>query len=499
MAGFTPQLTSFSRVFLIEGRARPDREPEYESCMKMAGIDAGQGDITDIECPDPGSYGEFINVGSFQGGRDRITTKLTGRYAADVLSTLFRLAKQRCSHDIQLHFGKCKDPRDFDTGFTKALILEDARLPSYSTDELGALSSDENAPVNEGVDVSAMEAYEVVPLVWSEEGKVAVVNPLVDVTYCDYKRCGDCEDPSEGCDVAYAVGSSGAGSPGTAPDLDYTFDGGKTWAANDINSLLSTENAIGVGCVDTYVVVISNDALSLHYKAKSLVSTAGGWVKITTGFVAGGAPNDIWSLGDFAFIVGAGGYVYKCTDPGAGVTVIDAGTATTNDLLAVHAISDEQAVAVGNTDTVIHTDNGVDWRTTAATPGSGANLTCVWMLADDVWLVGTSNGRIYYTLNHGVAWTRLTLPIAVTSVNDIAFSTASVGYAACTRPGPQGIIMRTFDAGYSWKVVPETTGNLPANDAIAAIAACSYSANHAIGVGTGDNALDGIIIAGMPD
>ncbi|GAG23491.1 unnamed protein product, partial [marine sediment metagenome] len=34
MSDFIPATTGLSRVFIIEGRARPDHVPEYFSCMR---------------------------------------------------------------------------------------------------------------------------------------------------------------------------------------------------------------------------------------------------------------------------------------------------------------------------------------------------------------------------------------------------------------------------------------------------------------------------------
>ena len=43
--GFTVAQASYTRVFIIEGRARPDHSPSYESCLRMLGVSRGFGDI----------------------------------------------------------------------------------------------------------------------------------------------------------------------------------------------------------------------------------------------------------------------------------------------------------------------------------------------------------------------------------------------------------------------------------------------------------------------
>jgi hypothetical protein len=82
-------------------------------------------------------------------------------------------------------------------------------------------------------------------------------------------------------------------------------------------------------------------------------------------------------------------------------------------------------------------------------------------------------------------------------VDDIQFSTASVGFIAHATAAPRARILRTYDGGYSWKITPERTGaSLPLADRINALAVCPENPNFVIGVGLADNGTDGIIIAG---
>jgi len=57
-------------------------------------------------------------------------------------------------------------------------------------------------------------------------------------------------------------------------------------------------------------------------------------------------------------------------------------------------------------------------------------------------------------------------------------------------------LLRSYDGGYSWKVLPEGVGALPLADSFGALAACEQDANLVFGVGLGDNAADGIIVQG---
>jgi len=495
MPSFNPARTAYSRVFIIDGRARPDHEPEFQSCMKAGSLDQSLGDIEKIECPDPTRYGGFEEIGQIQGSVDRASSSLTGRYAADIASALLEIARRRCAADVQYHFGECTNPRIFNV-FTKALILEDAYLPSWSVDDLGALESGENSPVNENVDLSIGTFYEVLQLIYAERGADVALNEVVDVVICDQMTCGECEDESWGCEKIYSLAGGVTGSPGTAPDIYYSLTKGSVWLVDEINSLLTSETANALACLGDYLFAVSNASNSLHWKLRANVDlgTVGGWTEVATGFVALKEPNDAWSVGTGAFIVGDGGYVYYTTDPTAGVSVLDAGVATANNLNAVHAISDEFAVAVGDSDTIIWTRNRTGWQTATAT-GSGHNLTSIWVKDESEWWVTTASGALYYTLDGGVTWTVKTLPGTVSVLNDIQFATDSVAYV-CGNASDVGKAWRTYNGGYDWVALPEGTGNLPAARDFNALVACEDDVNFNVLVGEGSVANDGILVVG---
>jgi len=493
---FTPAKTAFSRVFIIEGRARPDHIPDFQACMKAGPLDQSYGDIEPIQCPDPSSYGNFIEVGQIQGAIERASSSLTGRYAANLASTLLSLAKQRCAVDVQVHFGACTDPRVFNA-FTKAVILENVFLPSWAVEDMGAMSSDENAPVVENVDLNIGNIDEALPMTFQKRAGDTVENEVVDVVNCSTISCGgECEDEDAGCEKIFALAGATSGSPGTEPDVLYSSDKGVNWAINQIDSLTPAEPANALACLQGYVVVVSNSSCSHHYKtmANVLAGTVGGWTEVTGGYTLTKCPNDIWSVGYASFIVGDGGYVYFSEDPTDSVVTLDAGEATTNNLNAVHALDDQFAVAVGSSDTIIYTNNRYNWVSATAT-GGGGTLQGVWCKTEKEWFVCDSSGNFYYTLDGGDSWTALALPGTVTELHDVQMASDSVGYVA-GRHDTSGRIWRTYDGGQSWVALPEGISNLPTVRDINAIAACTNDINHLAAVGEGATLNDGVILIG---
>jgi hypothetical protein len=497
----TPTKTADTRVFLIDGRARGDHKPSYESTMRMMGVSQGFGDVERIENPDPYEYGKFIEVGEVVGAIERATTSLEGRYARAMISELLTLARKGCMVDAQLHMGACTDPSDFNT-YDKALILEKARLTNYSTEDLGALASGDNAVVNETVDLSASQVYEIVPLSYGVKAGSLITNEIVDAALCDSASCGDCETESNGCQKIFAVSKAAGGSPTTPSDIVFTIDGGVVWYAHDVDTLGIAEDPSGVDCLGVYIVVVSAASNSLHY---ALLSEFDGLIdptftEVATGFVAGGEPQAIFTIGGRSYIVGNGGYIYYTEDPTAGVTVLDAGSLTTASLLDVAALSEENVVAVGQAGNVLYSENGETFAHAAKEFGAAVNLNCVAIKPSNAreWWVGTSTGRVYYTLNSGAHWTEKAFPGSGSGVvYDIEFATDSEVFIAHATAANAGRILRSIDGGYSWKVTPEKSGAvLPANDKLNVLVTCKNDPNFVAGFGLADNGADGFAVIG---
>lgn len=505
MSGNTPLQTGFTRVFITEGGARADRKPTYSSCTKAMGLDKGYGDETKIECPDPNRANEFIEMGTITGAEDRATSSLVGRYFSDQSSVLMALAEQKCEHDVHVHIGKCTDPSVFDT-FTKALVLEGVKFTNYSTDDLGALESGERAVVNETLDMSVRKFYEVLSLSFTEVAGALVTNEIVDGVICDEVSCGDCELPSSGCQKIYFITTAAGGSPTTPADLVFSLNKGGTWYAHDVDTLGTAEAPDAIACVGEYVVVVSNDSNSLHYAEKDDITATNdeSWTEVTTGFVTNGEPNDIWSVGSYAFIVGDAGYIYGTDDPTGGVDVLDAGVATALNLLAVHALDSNFAVAVGQSGVIVKTSNQTTWGVVTPTNVlfTFKDFNCVWVKSETEWYIGGNShagaGELWVTYDGGATFTQITsMPGTYTTFTDIQFVTNNVVYLAGTVAGPRGRVLRSYNGGYSWKILPESAGTMPLSDRLNAIATCSYDVNLVVAGGLGDNGSDGILVVGQ--
>lgn len=491
MAGRRPVNNSKSRVWLFDGGASPFTTPTYEGTMKAGTPRSQKGQKTAVTNPSEDNYGDYEIVDETPGARSNPQLPLTGRYAYE-LSTLLKLHNQDCPSDIQVHFGECEDPKDFNNGWRKILALEDASSDDWGTaGDMGSLNEGDTAVIDETSTFSGRKLYEIIPVGLSELAATTTEKEIIDIVICDRATCtGACGAGSDGCQKIFAIETTGGASPSSKPGITYSEDGGATWTTDDIDSLTASEAPSAVACVGRNVVVVSNASLSLHYTdIDDLISDTETWAEVTTGFVAAKGPNEIFALGgSLVWIVGNGGYIYFSEDVTAGVTVQDAGNATVQNLNAIHGYDRENLVAVGASNAVVHTTNGGDSWTAVTGPVVGVSLSSVWMKSEVEWLVGTAGGEIWATQNSGRTWTEVAFTASGTGdINDIAFSNKMVGWAVHTISGA-GKLLRTIDGGKSWTV----QNTMPSNQRLNAIAVCSNpNKAFAAGLGTG---TDGFIV-----
>lgn len=488
----------FSRVFLLANRAGPATTPEYMGLWRAGALTNNRGDVTLVRNPSASQYGAFDVVGKILGAPGNPELPIMARYTQDK-SRLLELANGDCDHDLQVHMGECKNPQDFNRGWTKIVVLEAGHITSYRTGDLGALDPGERAIVNEEVPFSGETTYEIVQLALASKAGTEITQEIVAVAICDSPSCGLCGLPSNGCQVVFAVEKSSAGSPGIYARVIWTKNGGSTWAADDITTFTVAQNPTDAKCVGTYLVVVDGAAAELHYKAVADIAAgvAGSWTEVITGFSASGLPRRIFAASPSdVWIVATGGYIYHSSDIPSGVAVQDAGVATSQQLNAVHGVDALNVVAVGNSNAVVVTENGGEtWRSVTG-PAVGVNLNTVWMIDSLRWFVGTNGGKLFYTEDAGTTWVEKAFPGSGAGiVYDVAFSNRSVGYMAHATATPSGRMLRTIDGGASWYVLPEGQGNIPTNLRINDVEPCLSDVNTVYGGGLGAG-TDGILVLG---
>jgi len=491
----TPKITQAgqTRVWLLENGPGPAREPRYQGTMAVGDASWPAGDITPVKIPDPDHFNKFLTAGHIRGAEENLTMPITARYPQQA-STLLDLRRKMCRVDFHVPLGKCTNPQIY-SRWEKMMIYRDGRITSWANENAGALDDDAQGVINETGEFSFEEMYEVVPMTLQEIAEANAVREIVDVSICDSQTCGDCEDESDGSSKVFVTMIGEGATPGTPPSVIYSSDGGSTWAATDIDTAFSNENPTDGECVREYYVVTVNGSNSVHYANKEdILSGAETWYEVTTGFVTGNGPNAIFAQsGMDVWVVGDNGYIYHATDITSEVTVSDAGLATTQNLLDVHAVDSENILAVGELNAVVLSQNGGDTWQVLTGPAVGESLKACWMRDEDTFFVGTNTGKLYYSNDAGDSWTEKSLPGSIDNIDSIKFYDDTVGYIA-GRSGGSGYILRTTDGGYSWYVMPQNAVAIPANDYVNDIAVSGFNPNFLIGGGLADDGSAGFVV-----
>jgi len=490
-----------ARTFVIPRQAGPANSPLYVGHMRGGAHSKPYGDTTPRYLPSSSAYNQFVPFVNIRGERGNPTLSLTA-YAQHQVSLMEKLGDIGCPLDLQLHYGLCEDPKDFNGGFDFIRVMEGADITAFNEDETGALEPSDQNIVMQETPISALESYGIVPLTFAQRATTQLQNEVIKALYCDAVSCGECINPSDGDEIAFLIQKSSGGSPGLKAEVAYTQDGGSTWADTIIDTMATGEEPSDAACVAGNLVVLSEDSGSLHWAPiVDILAGTETWSEVTTGFEVGGEPRGIYAADSrTVFIVGAGGYIYQTEDPTAGVTVVDAGVATTENLTSVHGAGTNIIVAVGeNNAAVLSTDGGDIWGALTG-PVVGVNLNRVFARSESELWVATNGGELWWSVDQGVSWTEKSFSGSGAGVaRDVVFATPTVGYFAHDTATPAGRIFRTIDGGYSWYLLPEGVGSIPANDRINSVAipfgtVPNIRANEFIAGGLADSSTDGIAV-----
>lgn len=461
----------FLRHFIQIGGPRPNNPVEYAgkdtNYMKHEGVTSPiTGSIDPIWVHDPHRPGKYRPVGRSITPADLPTSTLVLLEKHGSIPR--QLAALDCPLNLYTPSGPCKDLSDFLSGWTDYVHIHSNGLVTER--DLGNRTSwDSDDAIEDSLSITWAVDYVIGAFAFGEAASTEVSKEVIDIVYGSTVQCGDCGPADDGTNKIYAVTkSSGSGSPGLPAEVVYTVDGGASWTGVNINGFGATEDPVAIDIAGDKLIVIGSNA---YYYAtlNSLTGVPGTWTKVTSGFVAGKAPTDLYVAGPREIYFSAnGGYIYKSTDITVGVSVLSAANATSNDLLRIHG-EGETIVAVGRASTVLVSLNrGVTFATTTTNPSNIAlDVTAVRVLDQFRYWVGTSNsGRVFYTLNGGETWSQKGFEYTgIGNVTDIVFATDEVGYFAHDFPSGESLplarVFTTWNGGADWTNQRQRILNFP--------------------------------------
>lgn len=453
--------------------------------------------IEAINVQDPKTAGRFKRVGRNRSAPDYPTASVQWLQRRGYVPE--QLLKARIKpYTFYAISGDTKDLTDFVNGWNNYVKI-------YSFGELteaneGGGAWDGGEQIQDEEDFTFERIYVIGPMGFDEKAATQVYSEAVDVVYGSY---------GDGTEAVYAVTDNTIASAGQAPSIHYTLNAGVTWTEAAITGSVAADSPEAIVIVGQYLVVLfDNTTTGGYYYAEINPDTGipGTFTKVTTGFVTGKAPKDIYAPdGRSIIIVGEGGYIYKSSNLTAGVVVLDAGGLTTNQLNRVDGTEDGTLVAVGNSDTVLYSpDRGNTWYTSPSATGGAANLNGVAVKDSLEWWIVDASGNAYVTINGGTTWTDSgVLPATITAAQDVVFITDEVGFILCSTASPAAVIYTTWNGGNDWTAGAPRIIATPTADRFNRLAYPDFpepaiQTNFVAIAGLAGNGSDGIILLGTP-
>lgn len=461
------------------------------------------GGISPIQVQDPARVGKYKDVGTQIDPPDYAT--FTVQFLQK-LNTLPRhlVSLGECPSNFYEVAGLCADLSDFLGGWSAYVKVMSDALPTSATEGGGSFNSGEM--VQDEVEFTAKGGiYSIGKLGIGEFASVVVYSEVIDIVYGSQETCGNCGPTNDGTRWIYALMKNTVASSGQAPSFSYSVDYGASWTDLAITGSVSTDVPVATAIVGKYLIAVFDNGTTGGYfyaEINAITGIPGAFTKVTTGFVTGKAPTDIYVASASAiWFSGKGGYIYKSTNIQSGVTASNAGNATTNQLNRIDGLG-EIIVCVGASGTVVASLNRGETFTTTTSNPSANSLNTVSVNGQYLWWVGDSAGGVFYTKTQGASWTtKAAVPATVTAIQDIVFTNKETGYIVGTSSGPTAEIYTTWNGGYSWTNGTPRILTFPTFDRVNRIAVPASSnrntnVNNIALAGLGGNGTDGIILLG---
>lgn len=445
------------RAYLQWGGPRPNNPVTFAGqdgqYMTITGVGLPEGASTAIWAPDPANPKRYKLIGRMKAAPELPSATMLFYEKHGVLPR--QLFKQ-CPFSAYEVTGTCQDLSDLYNGVTDYLLVYSlADVDGRSLGDRVTMESDDL--IGDELTVTLSDIYPVGPLGFGDNALTLIDREVLDVVYGNRNICGNCGPENDGSKWVYAVTRSSGGSPGLPSEVIYTTDGGANWSQVTITGIGAAEDPSKIFLVGSRLVVLSPTAGSAtsggYYWADIDPDTGqpGTWTKVTAGFVNAAQPRAAFVLSPReVFFCGDAGYIYKSTDITSGVTVLNAGVATTQNLARIDGVEDV-LVSAGAAGTVIRSINrGATWATTVAAPTT-SGLTALEVFSQKRIWVGSVNGYLWYTLDGGKTWVNKGFSGHGTGqVFDIVFATEEIGYMLNANATPTARLFVTLDGGATW-------------------------------------------------
>lgn len=430
-----------------------------------------------VNRPSDDEYGDFQPIGRTRSAPDLGTIAVSQDLTMDQITFLEEIRMDKLPVAFHLLFGEGAVGNQ--NGWDSKIVIPDADMSSFSmgTDLQGA-DSDEVLMWNS--EFSFSTDHRAVRVTWNELAASTVTTPITGVTFGRSRN------------YIYAIGTGDGAA--AVPRFYYSSNGGTTWTALALTGILAATAEDPTDLVYTGKYVIAPTAANSYiYAHEDSLTSTGGWTEVATGFVSTDTPNAAYALNlARVYFAAENGYIYVMTNIGSGVTVLQDGSLTSEDLNDIDGIGDT-VVAVGDNNVVLVSQNNGETFALKTGPIGSTVLNTVQVIDDEIFYVGAANGNAYYTLDGGTTWSSAVGFTGAGSgaVTDLYFYKKNPAFGLlCHRNGSNvAKVYRTTDGGNTWE--SESLTGYPASNTCNNVA--MWDPNTMIGGGIATTTTDGTL------
>lgn len=234
-----------------------------------------------------------------------------------------------------------------------------------------------------------------------------------------------------------------------------TETGGQFWTVEHVDSL---ERLYSLWFVDSQTgwflgTDIRSDATTYIFKT---TDSGNEWMQIPVGMAIGIVNSMCFTSESVGYLVGNNGLVFKSSDGGESWLDISIPQTSPNSMYDVHFLSDSLGWAVGIWGLVRKTtDGGQNWYDSIIP--NILTLGNVWFVNPDTgWVSGinsTGRGIIHRTIDGGNEWTEQYVTYDENSISDLYFATADSGWGTTS----DGRVVYTVNGGIAWNEIQTET------------------------------------------
>ena len=443
------------KIYVQPYEASPEQDFFYMGAFNIDGaVTQSRGESDEIKRPSDSQRNKWVTVGKVK--KDIEPGTLTGNQPAsqEMVDDWDWMHKNNFELNVKLVIHPDAAPQAVDS-WEGQIILHKCEITELGRGEnLNPRTGDDNAEINLTISLRFSDYSIVKKLTFAERAETAVARAVLAIKsrLVKWRR-----------HIYVLTGATATSAPSA---IAWSTDDGDTWDSFEPAALNTDDAANDAAIVGDYLLICSQ-ANESHLFARLRDIDAGDdtFVEVA-GYTATKGPNAIYPRSiTGVLLAGQGGYIYKLRGVNRAPSIVHAGTLAAQNLNDIDGYK-LTVVAVGASNTVLASyDGGTSWELITG-PAVGVALKCVKVMTDDLWYIGTANGKLFYTVDGGDNWTEIVVGDGIGSVNAIEFSDEINGALVATTGGGAGVVYRTNNAGATWNNDVPDLRKLPTSTAI---------------------------------